>query len=169
MLLGVDNSTKTRLDSSHVLSPSLWIAVYDPTLTLEKAFADGYTRMVLINANGMTAINLGLNFREAPGHAPAYDYQLSISTIPSTDLPCDVGTQGSTGRCSLSRFLQFPTFDREVSRQRCCPQRRGCTFARRLMVFSCLNSSLDIVQAGFSYRMIWARKPSSYLIILLCD
>ncbi|KAK0735324.1 hypothetical protein B0T21DRAFT_411962 [Apiosordaria backusii] len=112
------NTSQALVDSSRVLSPSLWIAVYDPTLTVQEALENGYTRMVLINANGMTALNLGLNYREALGKAPAYDYQLSISTIPSMDLQCDTSDpKGASGPCFLSLFVQFPSFERQVSRQ----------------------------------------------------
>ncbi|KAK4191329.1 hypothetical protein QBC35DRAFT_487939 [Podospora australis] len=112
------NSSQARADSSHVLSPSLWIAIHDPTLTVQQTLESGHTRMVLINANGMTAINLGINRRKALGRAPADDYQLSISTIPSMDLQCDVSADGGArGMCFVSLFLQFPSFERLVSRQ----------------------------------------------------
>lgn len=107
-----DNTQKAKQDSSRILSPSLYIAVHDPTLTVEEALADGYTRMVLINANGMVAINLGLETREALGHGQAYDYQITISTIPSTTLDCE-----SAATCFLTLIFQFPTFDRQVLRQ----------------------------------------------------
>jgi hypothetical protein len=81
-------------------------------LTVEEALANGYTRMVLINANGMTAINLGLERREALGHSPAYDYQLTISTIPSATLDCD-----TTASCFLTLVFQFPSFERQVLSQ----------------------------------------------------
>ncbi|PKS08635.1 hypothetical protein jhhlp_005022 [Lomentospora prolificans] len=109
------NSETARKESSHVLSPSLWIAIYDPTLTLTQALEDNYTRIILVNANGMTAINLGLNYRQTIGKAPAYDYGLVISTIPATDLPCDTSFGDATQKCFLSFFIQFPTFDRQVS------------------------------------------------------
>ncbi|KIM95647.1 hypothetical protein OIDMADRAFT_133314 [Oidiodendron maius Zn] len=111
------NSTQEFVDSSWKLSPSLWVAIYDPTLTLQEALENGYTRMVLINANGMTAINLGLNYRQAFGSAPAYDYELSISTIPATSIVCDLGstTQAATGPCHISLFLQIPSFTRQTS------------------------------------------------------
>ncbi|KAK4198896.1 hypothetical protein QBC40DRAFT_340947 [Triangularia verruculosa] len=112
------DTAKARADSSRVLSPSVWIAVYDPTLTVQQALESGYTRMVLINANGMAALNLGLNYREALGKAPAYDYQLSISTVPSMDLQCDTSDpKGASGPCFLSLFVQFPSFERQVSQQ----------------------------------------------------
>ena len=58
-------------------SPSLWLAVYDPKLNLTDAVKMGYTRMVLISANGDNAINLGLTYRQAPTYPPAYDYGMS--------------------------------------------------------------------------------------------
>ena len=73
--------------------------------------------MILVNANGMTAVNLGLNYRQAFGWAPAYDYDLSISTIPATKLVCDLGptTPLATGPCHISLFLQIPSFTRQTS------------------------------------------------------
>ncbi|KAK0622619.1 hypothetical protein B0T14DRAFT_150695 [Immersiella caudata] len=106
------DTKKALADSSRVLSPSLFIAVHDPTLTVEESLQNGYTRMVLINANGVVAINLGLERREALGHAPAYDYQLTISTIPSTTLECE-----TTATCFLTLVFQFPSFERQVLRQ----------------------------------------------------
>jgi hypothetical protein len=86
--------------------------VHDPTLTVKEALQNGYTRMVLINANGMVAINLALEYREALGYAPAYDYQLTISTIPSTTLECEI-----TATCFLTLVFQFPSFERQVLSQ----------------------------------------------------
>lgn len=71
--------------------------------------------MVLVNANGVTAINLGLHRRQAPNTSPAYDYQLFISTIPAADVNCDFSSTGSTAPCHISLFLQFPSFDRQNS------------------------------------------------------
>ncbi|XXG96343.1 hypothetical protein Hte_002625 [Hypoxylon texense] len=106
-------------DSSRLLSPSLWIAVYDPTLTLTEALENDYTRLTLVNANGMVAINLGLNYRQMRGKPPAYDYDLSFSTVPSMDRLCDRGsdTDPATEPCFISLWLQFPTFERQVSTQ----------------------------------------------------
>lgn len=71
--------------------------------------------MVLVNANGVTAINLGLHRRQAPNTSPAYDYKLFVSTIPATDTNCDFASTGSTAPCHISLFLQFPSFDRQNS------------------------------------------------------
>ncbi|OBT89657.1 hypothetical protein VE02_01793 [Pseudogymnoascus sp. 03VT05] len=95
------NDSKALNDSSMLLMPSLWIAIYDPTLNLTSALENGYTRMVLINANGMTAINLGLNRRQAPYTSPAYDHQLSVSTIPAVGVDCGVTSTGNTARCTV--------------------------------------------------------------------
>ncbi|KAK4217729.1 hypothetical protein QBC37DRAFT_437796 [Rhypophila decipiens] len=115
------NTAKALADSSHILSPSLFIAVYDPTLTLQQALENGFTRLNLVNANGVAAINLGLSYRDYQyiGKPPAYDYTLSISGIPGTDLRCDVSSpEKNTGHCFLSLFMQFPTFDRLVFTQK---------------------------------------------------
>lgn len=112
------NASQAWLDSSWHLNPSLWLSIWDPTLTLQEALEKGYTRLVLINANGMSSITLGLRSRQAIGGAPAYDYQLSVSTTPAQDLVCDVsGTIGSpSGPCHITLLLQFPTFERQISR-----------------------------------------------------
>ncbi|KAF2138606.1 uncharacterized protein K452DRAFT_89052 [Aplosporella prunicola CBS 121167] len=113
------NSTQAFFDSSQNLQPSIWVAIYDRKFTLKQALEKGYTRMILINANGMTAINLGLEYRQALNEEPAYDYSLSISTIPAQDLVCDVSSrkQTASGPCHTSLFLQIPTFDRRISLQ----------------------------------------------------
>lgn len=66
----------------------------------------------------MTNINIGLNRREALGHALAYDYQLSFSPIPAAGIQCDVSSPGgAAGPCWASLFLHFPTFERQISTQ----------------------------------------------------
>lgn len=92
-----DNATKALEDSTHILSPSLWLAVYDPSLSIEEALEAGYTRLLLVNANGVAAINLGL--RRRPGYdGPVYDYDLSVSSVPATDLPCNLGDPNGPAR-----------------------------------------------------------------------
>ncbi|KAI0180735.1 hypothetical protein GGR52DRAFT_566993 [Hypoxylon sp. FL1284] len=76
------DAQKALDDSSRILSPSLWVAVYDPTLTLTDALENDYTRLTMVDADGMVAISLGLNYRQARGKSPAYDYDLTLSTIP---------------------------------------------------------------------------------------
>ncbi|RKU49366.1 hypothetical protein DL546_001492 [Coniochaeta pulveracea] len=105
------NSTKALADAGRVLSPSLWVAMFDPTLDITEALERGYTRMQLVDANALVAINLGLQLRESAGQTPAFDYELSISTIPSVSKVED----DDTGWLSL--FLQFPSFTRQVSNQ----------------------------------------------------
>lgn len=109
--LPLDNSTKALADAGRVLSPSLWVAMFDPTLDITEALERGYTRMQLVDANALVAINLGLQLRESAGQTPAFDYELSISTIPSVSKVED----DDTGWLSL--FLQFPSFTRQVSNQ----------------------------------------------------
>ncbi|KAI1214344.1 uncharacterized protein F4807DRAFT_455984 [Annulohypoxylon truncatum] len=113
------DSSKAINDSSRLLSPSLWLAVYDPTLSLSEALENDYTRPILVNANGMVEVNLGLNYRQVRGRAPAYDYDISLSTIPALDMLCNIGSDSepATEPCFLSLWLQFPTFERQVSTQ----------------------------------------------------
>ncbi|KAL9583895.1 MAG: hypothetical protein Q9212_002442 [Teloschistes hypoglaucus] len=76
------NASQAKADSSAAQSPSLWLAVHDPQLSLSEALRMGYTRMILVAANGNNAINLGLKYRQAPHFTPAYDYGLSYLSLP---------------------------------------------------------------------------------------
>lgn len=73
--------------------------------------------MVLVNANGMVQVNLGLASRQVIGRSPALDYQLTISSIPAMTLPCDLSDpeEAPSGPCFISLYIQFPTFDRQAS------------------------------------------------------
>lgn len=118
-LTNTDNATKAREDAGRALAPSLWVAAFDPSLTIDEALELDLTRMQLVSANGMSSINLSLHLREVDGRSPAYDYELSISSTPSIDFNCDTtnGIDDIDGYCWMSLFLQFPTFDRRVFRR----------------------------------------------------
>lgn len=65
--------------------------------------------MQLVNANGVVAVTLGLTMRQAAADkAPAYDYDLAVSSIPSTSTL----KGGEAGWMSL--FVEFPGFGRRV-------------------------------------------------------
>ena len=72
-----DNATFSLKTSSQEQAPSLYMAVYDPTLSLTDALQRGYSRLVLIGANADSSINLGLQYRQEMGYDPAYDYSMS--------------------------------------------------------------------------------------------
>jgi hypothetical protein len=79
----LDDTAQASADSGRVLQLSLYLAVFDPTLTVQQALENGYTRMQLVNANGIVAVTLGLTMRQASAEtAPAYDYGLAVSSIP---------------------------------------------------------------------------------------
>jgi hypothetical protein len=102
------------VDSSTV-NPSLFIAVYDPTLGLREAFETGYTRMSLINANGIVAVNIGLQVRQGLDGNSAYDYILGLSSSPTRDLVCDTSSATTYQYpCYVSLFVQIPNFDRTI-------------------------------------------------------
>jgi hypothetical protein len=108
----VDNSTRALTDSS-TTNPSLMIAVYDPTLGMQNAFDLGYTRMNLVNANGIVAVNIGLVLRDMGNGISAYDYSLSLASSPATDLVCDTSSPTTyKWPCHMSLFVQIPNFDR---------------------------------------------------------
>ncbi|KAE8446992.1 hypothetical protein EG329_011474 [Mollisiaceae sp. DMI_Dod_QoI] len=111
-LLSLQTFFNSLLDSS-TTNPTLSIAAYDPTLGMQKAFETGYTRMSLINANGIVAVNLGLLYRHNGDGTAAYDYNLSLSSSPNQGIVCDT-TSNSTYQypCHTSLFIQVPSFDR---------------------------------------------------------
>ena len=58
------------------------MAVYDPSLGMLEALERGYSRLVLINANGDSSINLGLQYRQEMGYTRAYHYTMILSHHP---------------------------------------------------------------------------------------
>lgn len=72
--------------------------------------------MRLINANGVVALNIGLNVRQAPDQDPAYDYKLDISPSQASELTCDSGKDGSYQYpCHLSLFISIPSFEKTTT------------------------------------------------------
>jgi hypothetical protein len=97
------------------VNPSLLIAVYDPKLGLQKAFEAGCTRMNLINANGIVAVNIDLRVRRGVDGISAYDFALGLSSSPARDLVCDISSPTTYQYpCHLSLFVQIPNFDRTI-------------------------------------------------------
>jgi hypothetical protein len=91
------------------------IAVYDPILGMQKAFDLGYTRMNLVNANGIVSVNIGLQVRDEGNGISAYDYSLSLMSTPATDLVCDTSSAETyKWPCHVSLFVQIPNFDRSI-------------------------------------------------------
>lgn len=72
-----DSASPSLESSSQKQSPSLHMAIYDPSLGLIDALESGYSRMVLIDANGDSSDNLGLQYRQETGYPPAYDYSMT--------------------------------------------------------------------------------------------
>jgi hypothetical protein len=113
-----DNAQKAMKDRGSLLQPSLLLAIWDPHLRLTEALERGLTRMVLINANALTSINLHMQVRQThAGSSYAYDYgESDISSIPSISLLCD--TSNTLGRyidlCEVSLQLQYLTFEQSV-------------------------------------------------------
>ena len=56
------------------------MAVYDPSLGMIEALERGYSRMVLISANGDSCVNLGLQYRQEMGCTHAYDYSMILDS-----------------------------------------------------------------------------------------
>ncbi|KAG6365603.1 hypothetical protein INS49_007214 [Diaporthe citri] len=111
------NTTRAFGDSFQSFSPSLWLAIWDPMLSLEESLEYGYTRLQLIDASSMVSISLDLRRMEMAGKQPAYEYQLtSISSVPSKRLTCDLDNPSEPyyGPCHVTLLIQFPTFEREV-------------------------------------------------------
>ena len=114
------------------------MAIHDPTLTLMQALEQGYSRMVLISANAVSSINLGLQYRQDVDRTPAYDYSmqilkslghihigdshqsadrwiaLGISSVPNLNLICNTASNDYLYPCHTTLFLQLPTLSRTV-------------------------------------------------------
>lgn len=72
--------------------------------------------MKLINANGIVAVNIGLNIHQAPDQAPANDYTVDISLSQAADLTCDTSTTLSFQYpCHVSLFITIPNFERTIT------------------------------------------------------
>jgi hypothetical protein len=82
----------------------------------------GITRLQLINANALTAINLNPQWRQTEVDGEfSYDYGLSdISSVPGLGLQCDESSMVSSYRdlCRTSVELRFTTFEVSVRRYR---------------------------------------------------
>ncbi|KAG7005163.1 hypothetical protein G7Y79_00021g050300 [Physcia stellaris] len=100
-----------------VPSPVLWLMVYDPVLSFEKAYAQGYGPLNLFNANGPTTINLGLEYYQPSNDTGYYKYDVMFSTAGNINLVCDV-TANATQLCDASLIIQIPRFDRTVQTQK---------------------------------------------------
>lgn len=78
----------------------------------------GYTRLLLISANGEHGLNLSLMYRQAQKYPPAYDYDPSLTTNQNLDIQCDTGSDHYVQPCFVTLYIQFPTFDRKVILQK---------------------------------------------------
>jgi hypothetical protein len=114
LMTKIDNATKA-LDESSTTNPTLWVAVYDPTLGMQNAFELGYTRMNLVSANSIVGVNIGLQVRDEANGISAYDYSLSLDSSPATDFVCDTSSAETYKYpCYMSLFIQVPNFERSI-------------------------------------------------------
>jgi hypothetical protein len=82
---------------------------------MQEAFEMGYTRMNLIDANGIVAVNIGLQVRQGLDGSSAYDYTVGISSSPARDLVCDTSSATTYQYpCHVSLFVHVPNFDRTI-------------------------------------------------------
>lgn len=101
-----------------MLSPSLFVSIFDPTLDYMEALEKNYTRLENMPANGMNTVSLGLHHRQGVNEAGKYDYELTISSTPSLDLRCDSSSGVAVeNACWMALFLSFPSFNRRVTEQ----------------------------------------------------
>ncbi|KFA78775.1 hypothetical protein S40288_11434 [Stachybotrys chartarum IBT 40288] len=116
------NARRSQQDRGALLQPSLYLAIWDRKYNLPHALEVGITRLQLINANALTAINLNPQWRQTEVDGEfSYDYGLSdISSVPGLGLQCDESSMVSSYRdlCRTSVELRFTTFEVPVRRYR---------------------------------------------------
>ena len=112
----------------------LYYAIHDPSMNVTEAFQTGFTRMIPVNANSITSINLGLVYRQNQDNKYAYDYGMSMSsnfisdfidrglaptpsTINNMGLVCDTSAKDSYP-CHLTLGIQMPTLGRTIIRRK---------------------------------------------------
>ncbi|KAL2049873.1 hypothetical protein ABVK25_009857 [Lepraria finkii] len=130
--------------SSQAQNPSLYMAIYDPSLNFTDALQTGYTRMVLINANGDKSINLGLRYLQNDGYPPTYDY----SEYSPQSIPLNFGNTVNDTALTISSDLEtasIPNWAWSVTRMPTahirasslssfrCPRLSGPSFRSRLL------------------------------------
>lgn len=111
------NGTEAREALWVMPNPDLWLAVFDSSHSLADALASGYAPLNLINANGVTSINLHLNTLQSKRPRPMYFYRPIISTSPNVEIVCDVSGNYSYP-CYTSLLLQFVSHDRSDYNER---------------------------------------------------
>lgn len=124
--------------------------------------------MKLINANGIVAVNIGLNMRQAPDQAPANDYTIDISPTQDSDLTCDTSTTLSFKYpCHVSLFITIPNFERTITlRQKqmgwlvSSSIRGSCTKTHqrltRVTGCSCFSRSVLLLCTVYELGYIWS-------------
>lgn len=77
----IDNASEALASVTVTPSPDLQLAIFDPASGLEEALNSGYSPINIINANGISYINLNLNLRQSRQVAPVYDYSTCKNQI----------------------------------------------------------------------------------------
>ncbi|KAL8686133.1 MAG: hypothetical protein Q9218_007322 [Villophora microphyllina] len=111
------NGTEARNALWVTPSPDLWLAIFDSSYPLEVALESGYAPLNLMNANGVTSLNLNLNTLQSKYPEPMYFYRPVISTSPNVEIVCDVSGNYSYP-CYTSLLLQFVNHDRSDIKER---------------------------------------------------
>ncbi|KAF2495032.1 hypothetical protein BU16DRAFT_617913 [Lophium mytilinum] len=106
------NVSRAELEEDYYTNPLSNVAIYDPSLTLRIAADQNSTRLIPINANGITSISLIPNRRQYLNKNPVYDYTSTPSSIGAQGLVCDVSnTTGTYWKpCTAAVHVQFSTF-----------------------------------------------------------
>ena len=95
------------------------LVVFDPRLALGQALNESYAQIVDIDANGITSINLDLQYRERLDGFAAYDYKLTVSTASAMTVVCDTSTKKSfQTHCAVTLHIRIPTFERLIIKER---------------------------------------------------
>ncbi|KAH7371573.1 hypothetical protein BKA66DRAFT_611356 [Pyrenochaeta sp. MPI-SDFR-AT-0127] len=113
------NVSRAEADQDYYTNPLSSVAIYDPNLALRDAADLNTTRLIPINANGMTSISLIPNRRQYLNKGPIYDYTTNSSSMGAQGIVCDVsnttGTYTYWKPCTAAVHLQFSTFARTTT------------------------------------------------------
>ena len=90
--------------------------MYNQTIALNDALQQDQTRLIDINALGVSSINLNVVLRKRKKSAEYFLYEPAVTSIPAMNLTCDTANNNRTyeGACTTFLYLRIPGTERTV-------------------------------------------------------